>query len=243
MSHITAPGLRRRSLLLTAAAAAALAPWGVRAAGVCTPRDLARRYAALVDRQLQVPENEAIIYGGLAENEIASAQRALPGPQYVLVVDSCPAVQAAFLFFRLLPGRYDLVGAAPASTGNPEQAGCLATPCGVFPQSEVDYARRLSSRVYDFGRQRARRGSTGGFEPLRLQARAANGRTGALLGKPQSDGSILLPPDLIAFLDQFGVLDDGRQEALTPGGEALPFAGSYLVVVDSERDERPDWAA
>jgi hypothetical protein len=243
MAHISTQGIRRRSLLLSAAAAAALGPIGVRAAGVCTPRDLARRYGTLVERQLQVPENEAIIYGGLAENEIAGAQQALLGPQYMLVVDSCPAVQAAFLFFRLLPGRYDLVGAAPASTGDPEQAGCLATPCGVFPQSQVEYSPRLSSRVYDFGRQRARRGPTGAFEALRLQARAASGRRGALLGKPQSDGSILLPPDLIAFLDEFGVLDDGRQEALTPAGEALPFAGSYLVVVDSERDERPDWAA
>jgi hypothetical protein len=236
------PGIRRRSLLLSAAAA--LAPMGALAEGVCTPRELARRYAALVDRQLRVPANEAVIYGGLAENELASFREPLLGPQYMLVVDSCPAVQAAFLFWRLLPGRYELIGASPASTGNPEQAGCVQTPQGVFAQADVDYSgRRLISRVYDFGRQRTRRPGRGGFTDVRLQARAATGRTGALLGQVQSDGCILLPPGLVAFLDQFAVLDDGRKDAVTPTGESLPFAGRYLVVTDSERDDRPEWAA
>jgi len=234
-------GIRRRSLLLSATAAA-LAPAGVLADGVCTPRDLSRRYTALVDRQLRVPSNEALIYGGLAENEVAAFREPLTGPQYMLVVDSCPAVQAAFLFWRLLPGRYELIGASPASTGNPEQAGCVQTPQGVFAQAQVEYGRRLTSRIYDFGRQRTRRGTRGGFADLRLQARAATGRTGALLGQVQSDGCVLLPPGLVAFLDQFGVLDHGRQQGKTPAGESLPFAGRYLVVVDSERDERPEWA-
>ncbi|HET8746293.1 MAG TPA: hypothetical protein VFM98_11860 [Ramlibacter sp.] len=232
-------GIRRRSLLLSATAA--LAPLGALADGVCTPRDLARRYQAVVDRQLRVPAHELLICAGLAENELAGSRENLLGPQYMLVVDACPAVQAAFLVWRLLPGRYELIGASPASTGNPEQAGCLRTPQGVFAQAQVEYEdRRLISRVYDFGRQRTRTGR--GFADLRLQARAATGRTGALLGRPQSDGCILLPPGLVAFLDQFGVLDAGHKAGVTPGGEALPFAGRYLVVVDSERDERPDWA-
>ncbi|MEJ8835997.1 hypothetical protein [Ramlibacter sp. AN1133] len=235
----SSPGIRRRSLLLCATAA--LAPLGALAEGVCTPRDLARRYTALVDRQLKVPANEVLIYGGLAENELAGFREPLTGPQYMLVVDACPAVQTAFLFWRLLPGRYELIGASPASTGNPEQAGCVQTPQGVFAQAQVEYGRRLTSRVYDFGRQRTRT-SARGFADLRLQARAATGRTGALLGQVQSDGCILLPPGLVAFLDQFGVLDDGRKEGVTPTGEALPFAGRYLVVIDSERDERPEWA-
>ena len=240
LQRLSPSGLRRRSLLLSAAAA--LAPLGALADGVCTPRELARRYAAVVDRQLQVPGNEALIYGGLAENELGDVRQTLLGPQYLLVVDSCPAVQAAFLFWRLLPGRYELIGASPASTGNPEQAGCLPTPVGVFAQGEVESGRKLASRVYDFGRHRTRRSTGSGFEDLRLQARAATGRSGALLGRAQSHGCILLPPGMVAFLDQFGVLDDGRKDGVTPSGEALPFAGRYLVVTDSERDERPDWA-
>jgi hypothetical protein len=62
----TSSGIRRRSLLLSATAV--LAPLRAFADGVCTPRDLARRYAALVDRQLLVPSSEALIYGGLAES-------------------------------------------------------------------------------------------------------------------------------------------------------------------------------
>jgi hypothetical protein len=235
------PDLRRRSLLL--AATAVLAPVGARASGVCTPRDLSRSFQAVVDRQLQVPANEALIYGGLAETELAGYREPVIGPQYLLVVDSCPAVQAAFLFWRLLPGRYELIGASPASTGKPGNPGSVQTPQGVFAQAEVEYAHRLTSRVYDFGLQRVRKPDSGGFAPLRLQARAATGRTGARLGQAQSDGSILLPPGLVAFLDQFGVLDDGRSSAITPGGQALPFAGRYLVVVDSEQDDRPEWAA
>jgi hypothetical protein len=36
---------------------------------------------------------------------------------------------------------------------------------------------------------------------------------------------------------------DARRGAMTTAGDIVPFAGQYLVVVDSERDERPDWAA
>jgi hypothetical protein len=241
MSTHRTPGIRRRSLLLSATAALAPLP-AFAATGVCTPRDLARRYRALVDRQLEVPENEAAIYGGLAEHELASQRETLAGPQYLLLVDSCPSVQAAFLFFRLLPGRMELVGASPASTGDPERAGGVQTPQGVFAQGQVEYSGRMVSRIYDFGLQRARR-AAGGFAPLRLQARAASGRNGALLGRPQSDGGILLPPGMVAFLDQFGVLDGGAADVRTPTNEALPFAGRYLVVIDSERDDRPDWAA
>jgi hypothetical protein len=95
--------------------------------------------------------------------------------------------------------------------------------------------------VYDFGTQRARDATGTGYGALRLQARAALGRHRDLLGTAQSDGRVLLPPSLVAFLDLYGVLD-GQRGQVTAGGEPVPFAGQYLVVIDSERDERPDWA-
>jgi len=223
--------------------AAALVPFAARAGGVCTPGDLALRYAAAVSQKLDVPENEASLYAGLAEVELAGHGEGLERPQYLLVVDSCPAVQAAFLYWRLLPGRLDLVGASPASTGGAQRPGCLQTPCGVFPQrARTEAARALASRVYDFGLQRARKAAGPGFETLHLQAHAAQGRSRALLGTAQSDGRVLLPPSLVAFLDMHGVLD-ARRGAATAAGDIVPFAGQYLVVVDSERDERPEWAA
>jgi hypothetical protein len=46
----------------------------------------------------------------------------------------------------------------------------------------------------------------------------------------------------VAFLDTYGVLDAQRTDRTTPEGDHMPFAGQYLVVIDSEREERPDWA-
>lgn len=229
--------------MLLAGAAAAVAPFATRAEGVCTPRELAQRFDAAVAQRLDVPRNEARIYASLAEVELAGRQvQRLLEPQYLLLVDSCPFIQAAFLFWRLLPGRYELVGASPASTGSPSSPGCLETPCGVFPQAQAAPAgRAFASRVYDFGTQRARRAS-GAFADLRLQARAAVGASRTKLGTAQSDGGVLLPPSLVAFLDAYGVLDGDHAGRRTPQGDRLPFAGQYLVVIDSEREERPDWA-
>jgi len=235
------PALSRRGLLL-AAAAATVNPLGALAAGICTPRELALRFDAAVAQKLQVPTSESWIYASLAEAELAGHPGLATEPQYVLVVDSSPAIQVAFLFWRLLPGRYELVGASPASTGSPLRPGCLETPCGVFPQASVsDAGRAFAARVYDFGTQRARDATGTGYGALRLQARAALGRHRALLGTAQSDGRVLLPPTLVAFLDSYGVLD-GRRSNATAAGESVPFAGQYLVVIDSEREERPDWS-
>lgn len=235
------PDGTRRKLLL--AGAAMLVPVAGRSAGVCTPRDLAKHFADAVRDQLALPAHEVAIYSGLAEMELSAPRRGLERPQYLLVVDSCPWVQAAFLFWRLLPGRYELVGATPASTGNPARAECVATPCGVFPQADAGRAVRApAGRVYDFGLQRVRRPGTALAAPLHLQAHAATGASRWLLGTAQSDGRVLLPASLVEFLDAYGVLDAAHGDASTPAGEALPFPGQLLVVVDSEREERPEWA-
>jgi hypothetical protein len=242
--HARHPALSRRTLLLGAAATALGAPLAARSQpAVCTPRDLAQRYRTRVEGGIELPRGDAMIYASLAEMELAHQPATTAGPQYLLVVDSCPFVQAAFLFWRLLPGRYEIVGVAPASTGDPERAGCVATPCGVFTQAGRGAGGALASRIYDFGVQRTRRPGADGFAPLHLQAHAARGRGRALLGTPQSDGRVLLPPSLVAFLDEYGVLDAGRAGARTPAGEQLPFAGRSMVVLDSEQEERPAWAA
>lgn len=239
--HAVAPAVRRRSLLLVAAGA--FASFATHASAVCTPRDLAQRYAAQVERSLVVPGNEVHIYGALAENELAGlGEPALRAPQYLLVVDSCPAIQVAFLFWRMLPGHLQLVGASPASTGDPVRPGCVATPCGVFSQAEARAAGALASRVYDFGVRRVRMPGSG-IVPMHLRAQSAQGRSRSLLGRPQSDGRVLLPPSLVAFLDAYRVLDGAQGDATTASGEVLPFAGRSMVVLDSEREDRPGWTA
>jgi hypothetical protein len=237
-----APSISRRSLLFSAAAA--LLPVAAKAAEVLTPHDLALRYRAAVEHSLEVPRGEALIYGGLAETSLIGHHDPLNAPQYLLVVDSCPSVQVAFLYWRLLPGHYELVGASPASTGDPERTGCVATPCGVFGQADAAAgAGSLASRVYDFGMRRARMPGRG-FAPLHLQAHAARGPGRTRLGRPQSDGRVLLPPSLVAFLDSHRVLDGARSAGRSAAASALvPFSGRYMVVVDSERDDRPEWTA
>lgn len=236
---LASPGPTRRTVLL--AGAAAFVPRHGLAAPVCTPRDLRRRYATAVAERLDVPDHEARICASLAEASFIGHPDTAAAPQYALVVDSCAHVQAAFLYWRLMPAQWELVGASPASTGCSVRAGHVPTPQGVFAHEPAPRGARAAARVYGFGVQRARKPG-GGFVPLHLQARAADGAARSLLGTPQSDGCVLLPPSMVAFLDRYGVLDAAAGVHAMPGGEATPFAGRYLVVVDSERDARPAWA-
>ena len=244
----------RRHLLL--AAAAVCAPIGARAAGICTPLDLAGRFEEQVHQKLRLPPDEVRCYAALAEVQLMGQQQLVRAPQYLLVVDSNPEVQAAMVFWRLLPGHLQLVGAAPVSTGCGARPDHFETPQGLFDQSSatapapaaacrtaaVRPCSRSGLRVYDFGWQRVREPSGARTNvDIHLQARAADEQAAPLLGRAHSDGCILLPPSLISFLDEFGVLDagTGSRRAERP---QLPYAGRYLLVVDSERGERPGWS-
>ncbi len=246
------PGSLGRRRLLIAAAAASCFPLAVHAAGICTPHDLAQHYASRVDRRLPMPAEMVELYGLLIEAGLLDYERATRAPQYLLVVDSNPHVQAAFLFWRLMAGSYRFIGASPASTGCLGRPHHVKTPQGLFDQAHraarvgaapADRHGRL--RVYDFSRQRAY--SAAGIAvdaAMHVQARAADAKTQRLLGSAQSDGCILLPPTLIALLDEFGILDGavtGSSQARA-GGQQLPYPGRYLLVVDSEVDERPQWS-
>ncbi len=60
-----------------------------------------------------------------------------------------------------------------------------------------------------------------------------------------------IPASLNVFLDHYGILD-AEYEALAESGQSLwvlhsdrqvtPWAGRYIVVVDSERKTRPSWS-
>lgn len=243
-----AGSLGRRRLLI--AAAVSCSPLA-RAAGICTPYELALHYGMRVDRRLRVPADAVDLYGLMAEDGLLEHEQAVRAPQYLLVVDSNPNVQAAFLFWRLVAGNYRLMGASPASTGCRAQADHFETPQGLFDCAHRAAPGRTASssrpglRVYDFSRRRAH-GAAGVKTGvgMSLQARAADAKAQRLLGTAQSDGCILLPSTLIAFLDEFGVLDGavtGGRPARA-GHQQLPYPGRYLLVVDSERDERPQWS-
>lgn len=260
MAEPTLNGALSRRQVLIAAAAACSPLADAQATGVYTPHEVAEHYAQRVAHRLRPPpDREVLLYGAMTEFELMSRGQALPAPQYLLVVDSCPHVQAAFLFWRLLPGHYRLVGASPVSTGGPALRDHFQTPQGVFEQSAEgnrsagagceraveQTCRRDGFRVFDFGWQRARKASkTGELFDMRLQARAADRRAERFLGSARSDGCILLPASLIAFLDEFGLLDATSDDSAPrrPIHQALPYRGRYLLVLDTGRDERPDWS-
>ena len=241
--------LGRRRLLI--AVAASCLPLAGQAAGIYTPYELAQRYRHQVDLQLSLPAEEVRLYAAAAEEELIDYDEVLRAPQYLLVVDSNPNVQAAFLFWRLMAGHFQLIGASPVSTAGPLRSPRLESPHGLFDQTHSAAAVHSAAtpsrslRIYDFNSRRAHvaPGSAGRLD-RRLQARAADRQSVRFLGSARSDGCILLPASLVSFLDEFGVLDAGTAStaAAAAGRQRLPYPGRYLLVIDSERDERPPWS-
>jgi hypothetical protein len=255
--------------------------WGRRLAGIAAlvlsaataaapagPTDLTEVFAEDVDRRLQLPPQETARYAALAEGALAQAWIRPEGPQYLVVVDRDPHVQALLLFWRSAQAQYRLVGAAPVSTGNPGSFDHFATPVGVFEHGPWNADFRAEGtfnangirgyglkgmRVFDFGWQRAPRGwGDGAVMEMRLQMHASD--PDALeprLGTAQSKGCIRIPASLDRLFDHYGVLDaeyerearEGRELwVLDPAREPVADAGRYLVVVDSARGERPPWS-
>ena len=189
-------------------------------------------------------------------------------PQFFLLVDRSPAVQAAFLYWRSPKGAFRLVGAAPVSTGMTGEFEHFATPLGVFAHSPAhpDFRAegtlnvlgirgygREGMRVLDFGWVNGERGwGKGGFSPMRLQVHATDPDVlEPLLGRVHSKGCIRIPASLDAFLDRHGVLDaeyearaDLREppRVLAPDRVPTRWAGRWLVVIDSGAARRPAWS-
>jgi hypothetical protein len=259
MAAFVSPGrIERRRLLLGAAAAAVgcCAPLAARSAAIYTPHEIGEEFERRVTQRLRLPASEARLYSAMAELQVMSGEHKMLEPQYLLLVDRSPDVQAALLMWRLAPGAYDLLGACPVSTGGAVRPNYFETPQGVFARADEDslaasgpcdlasppICRRDNARVLDFGWQRARVASgRGRLLRMRLQARAADARGERRLGTACSDGCILLPASLMHFLDEFGLLDAAR--GTPPPVTPLPHRGRYLLVVDSERGERPPWSA
>jgi hypothetical protein len=232
---VTAPKvfpLRRRELLLTAASLSL--PGLARAGVVSTPHELMEQYARDVTPRLHLPADEVRLYCSIAEWQMCGNARDMLDPQYLLVIDRNPNVQAALLVWRLWSGSYELVGASPVAAGttpldSAQSAQDLLVQVGAN-------RRRGRSRVYEFEPVGA---PHGGAAP-RVELRSAPPGGEDSLGAPCPDGCIQLPASLVAFLDEYGILDQdapGRAQR-----HVLPCRGRHLLLVDSERDERPAWS-
>lgn len=251
------------NLAVSVAAASLTAP----AQAEVSALELVGIYAAEVHPRWQPPADAQQRYIDMTRQMLLRAQVTLSDPQYVLVVDRAPAVQVSLLYW--IDGRTDfhLIGAAPVSTGRIGQFDHFLTPTGVFrhavdnPDYRAQGTRNSNGirgygvrgmRVFDFGWQTALRGwGKGGPGRMRLQMHATDpDLLEPLLGSVQSKGCIRIPASLNRLLDIHGVLDADYEAARAAGVRIMgripvgdvSTPGRYVVVVDSETADRPDWA-
>lgn len=230
---------------------------------------LAAEFERDVSPHLVLPPSEAAAYAALLERELTTVHLLLASDQFILLVDRSPNVQAALLYWGSVIHGWVLVGAAPVSTGLPGRYEHFLTPLGVFDHSLANpdfraegtknklgfrgYGRK-GLRIYDFGWVDSVRGwGNGAMGVLRLQMHATDPDLAEQkLGTPQSEGCVRIPASLNDFIDRHGLLDEDYERSLATGGHLWVLrkdrtptatAGRYMVVVDSARLERPDWAA
>ncbi len=259
---------RLRALVaFTAIAGNALAVGLTASPTITRPEDLAAVYAREVDRRLELSEAEQSFYASLLLRELQGAGVRIESDQFVVLVDRSEHAQAAMLWWVAANGRTLLIGASPASTGRPAGFEHFETPTGVFDHSldNLDFRAEgtlnqfgirgygdKGNRVYDFGWVVARRGWAAGEQAMRLQLHATDReRLEPRLGRRESKGCIRIPATLNTLIDQYGVLDAAYDEAIATGREfwvlkrdrtPTAWSGRSLVVVDSQRSERPAWS-
>lgn len=233
-----------------------------------SPAAMVDRFARLVDKRLQLPDTEVKRYGELALQMLQAAGITLDRPQYLVLVDRSPRVQALLLLWLEPPSRAVLIGASPVSTGRGGEYDYFETPTGVFDHTTLNPDFRAEGtynehgirgfgergmRVFDFGWQQGRRGwGNGGTSAMRLLLHATDpDLLEPKLGSMQSKGCVRIPATLNRLLDQYGLLDADYEDALAEGRHLwvlspqrtpVAHAGRYLIVVDTQRAQRPDWS-
>ena len=228
---------------------------------------LSAEFAYEVTEALHPPPETVAAYAQAMQQALAAEGRDFTQLQFVALVDRSPQVQALLLFWGR-DGLWQLVGAAPVSTGQPGRYEHFETPLGVFDHSLANpdfraegsknelgirgYGRK-GLRVFDFGWVKAPKGwGDGATSEMRLQMHATDPDVlEQRLGSAQSKGCVRIPAALNELLDRFGVLDADYLQAADAGrqlwvlrADRTPTAwpGRYLVVVDSLATQRPGWA-
>jgi hypothetical protein len=226
---------------------------------------LARNYAQEVAPRLAVPEADQQAWALLLSKLLADKEL---DPQYIVLVDRNPFIQAVAIYWLAPDRTFHFIGASPASTGKPGRFDHFITPLGIFehtidnPDFRAEGTRnengirgygRRGMRVYDFGWQQAKRGWDGGGQgTMRLQMHSTDPQfLEVRLGTIQSKGCIRIPATLNTFIDRHGILDGDYKQAAADGytfpvlsksRESTSWPGRYLVIVDTRRTSRPLWS-
>ncbi|WP_408583575.1 L,D-transpeptidase [Paraburkholderia tropica] len=236
-----------------------------------TRRALALRddFAREVKRRLRVPLAEQRAYGQRLQDALDEKDLGALAGEYVILVDRNANVQALFVYFRAMPDDpWQMIGASPVATGRPGEFDHFLTPLGVFNHtpSNMDFRAEgtmnqngirgygaRDMRIYDLGWVDGERGwGKGGVSPMRFQMHATDpDRLEPLLGIRHSKGCVRIPSTLNRFIDHHGIID-AEYQALVESGKSLwvlhsdrqitPWAGRFIVVIDSARKKRPAWA-
>ncbi len=229
---------------------------------------MAARFAREVNMRLRVPDEEQAGYADRLADALSAAGLRETGPQYFLLVDRSPVIQAAFVYLSSPARGWRFIGASPVSTGYAGGFEYFMTPPGVFGHALANMDFRAEGtrnangilgygirgmRVFDFGWiEGERTWGAGGRSPMRLQVHATDpDLLEHHLGRPRSKGCIRIPASLNGFLDRYGILDAEYEQAarqgrhlwvLRPDREPVEEPGMYLVVIDSGRKTRPAWS-
>jgi len=131
---------------------------------------LAQNYTREVRPRLTVPDAEQEAWALLLSTLLAEKDLS---PQYVVLVDRNPFIQAVTIYWIAPDRTFHFIGASPASTGKPGSFDHFITPTSIFertianPDFRAEGTRnengilgcgRRGMRVYDFGWQQAERG-------------------------------------------------------------------------------------
>lgn len=229
---------------------------------------IAEQYAREVDLRLDVPATEQRAYAARLQAALTTAGIRDVESQFFVLVDRSPAVQAAFVYWLSPAGEWRFIGASPVSTGHPGGYEYFITPLGVFEHTLANLDFRAEgtynklgirgyglrgTRVYDFGWAEAERTwDKRGRSTMRLQMHATDPDVlEHQLGRPRSKGCIRIPATLNLLIDRLGLLDAAYEQAvrqgrrfwvLRPDRQPVASPGKYLIVVDSERKQRPPWS-
>ncbi|WP_425573216.1 L,D-transpeptidase [Paraburkholderia caribensis] len=226
-------------------------------------------FARSVTRRLNVPAVEQRAYGERLQQALVQKELGNLSGEYVVLVDRNENVQALFIYFRAAPSdAWQMIGASPVATGRPGQFDHFITPLGVFEHTPGNMDFRAEGtmnqngirgygghdmRIFDLGWAQGERGwGKGGMSQMRFQMHATDpDKLEPILGIRHSKGCVRIPASLNVFLDHYGILDRDY-EALVADGRSLwvlhsdrvatPWAGRYIVVVDSQRKGRPAWS-
>jgi len=231
--------------------------------------EMRKSFARDVNRRLRVPLADQRAYGERLQAALEEENLGALAGEFVILVDRSANVQALFIYFRALPGEpWQMIGASPVATGRPGEFDHFLTPLGVFAHTPQNmdfraegtmnqngirgYGRR-DMRIYDLGWVDGERGwGKGGYSQMRFQMHATDpDRLEPLLGIRHSKGCVRIPATLNAFIDHYGIID-AEYQALVDSGKSLwvlhsdreitPWAGRFIVVIDSERKTRPAWS-